>query len=603
LGIEISHSANLAGQALDFAWDNTIGLALDTIGDLAGDAFAGVASFIFLIAGFLVLATGSLLDIAIEFSIDTDNFKIGAIQSGWTIFRDIANMTFIFMLLYIAIATILQAGSFNTKRILATLIVVALLINFSFFLTGVVIDAANFLALVIYNAIVPIKNILADGTIIREYSLGGKLTEGLQLSSLLDAKSVENIGSLNKVTIYFLGAVVLFIAAFTFLGAALLFIMRTVVLIFLLILSPLAFAAAVLPATKSYFNEWLHKLMGNAFVAPLFLLPIFVVVSIINSGELLKATGVNGDTLIALVAFNEENYDVSATIKIALAYAILLGLIMGSYAIAKKTAGGIANMSVKYSGKLTGMAVGGAAVLGRRFPGRLGRALRDNEYLKGKRKEGGVAGFAARAALRTSDKAARSSFDVRATRAGKAAEGGLQAAGVTGGLGRATGKGGYDKFIEEQSKERTARAKRLYKSDEEKEVFAVQEKRSASKNIWSRVAGTTAARLEAAENISKEVKREKNKKEAPQVRRNINANERKIKSLENELDTTQPIPTREAEITKSLEELRKDNDALRERLEKTQQDEFSQLKEDLTKEIKEGRSEKQNDEKEKTKSE
>src|SRR3989344_988128 len=64
------------------------------------------------------------------------------VQIGWGVTRDLANMLFILILLGIALDYILFQ-SFGVKRALPTLIVVALLINFSLPIAGIFIDFAN----------------------------------------------------------------------------------------------------------------------------------------------------------------------------------------------------------------------------------------------------------------------------------------------------------------------------------------------------------------------------------------------------------------------------------------------------------------------------
>jgi hypothetical protein len=66
--------------------------------------------------------------------------------------RDISNVFFILVLLYVAIQTILGL-SHETKKVVVHVIIMALLINFSMFFTKVVVDSSNMWALVFYNRI------------------------------------------------------------------------------------------------------------------------------------------------------------------------------------------------------------------------------------------------------------------------------------------------------------------------------------------------------------------------------------------------------------------------------------------------------------------
>src|SRR3989344_8413098 len=80
--------------------------------------------------------------------------EIGTIDTAWKTIRDVANIGFIFFLLYAAIKTILGMGD-NTQKLIVNIVVVAILINFSLFFTKVVIDASNILAVTFYDAIAP----------------------------------------------------------------------------------------------------------------------------------------------------------------------------------------------------------------------------------------------------------------------------------------------------------------------------------------------------------------------------------------------------------------------------------------------------------------
>ena len=77
------------------------------------------------------------------------------ITEGWQLTRDFANMFFILVLLFIALSLVLglEIGHANPKKMLASVVIIALVINFSMMITEVVIDASNSLALVFYNQI------------------------------------------------------------------------------------------------------------------------------------------------------------------------------------------------------------------------------------------------------------------------------------------------------------------------------------------------------------------------------------------------------------------------------------------------------------------
>jgi len=65
---------------------------------------------IFGVASWFAVTTAGLLDVTITFTTDVNSYKIPGIRIAWEVFRDLANMAFIFILLYIAFMTVLQIG-------------------------------------------------------------------------------------------------------------------------------------------------------------------------------------------------------------------------------------------------------------------------------------------------------------------------------------------------------------------------------------------------------------------------------------------------------------------------------------------------------------
>src|SRR3989338_10332449 len=120
------------------------------LGGMAWDAAIKVlVQILQFINNMLVLLVGlvaRLLDSAFLMSL-AGLSGIDAITIGWGITRDVANIFFIFILLIIAIDTILRLESYGAKQLLPKLIIVALLINFSLVIAFTVVDASNILAL------------------------------------------------------------------------------------------------------------------------------------------------------------------------------------------------------------------------------------------------------------------------------------------------------------------------------------------------------------------------------------------------------------------------------------------------------------------------
>ncbi len=107
------------------------------------------------IPAFLLAVSGYFFNAVVSLVLSSNLYSSDFISESWTIVRDLSNVFFILVLLYIAIQTILGIGGGGhgggPKKMIAQVIIMALLINFSMFFTKVVIDSGNILALVFYN--------------------------------------------------------------------------------------------------------------------------------------------------------------------------------------------------------------------------------------------------------------------------------------------------------------------------------------------------------------------------------------------------------------------------------------------------------------------
>src|SRR3989344_3079755 len=123
------------------------------------------------------------------------------------------------------------------------------------------------------------------------------------------------------------------VTAFIFFAAAVLFIVRAVVLMFVMILAPLAFVAWVFPGMKSHTDKWWHALFSYTFFAPVYMALNYAVANAIQSGgmaELLKIQ--NNEASFAALMTSES----SGNIGIVINYLILIVAIAASLIIAKK---------------------------------------------------------------------------------------------------------------------------------------------------------------------------------------------------------------------------------------------------------------------------
>ena len=245
-----------------------------------------VASAILHLMGGLLGLVGIILNLVVQklvVGMAVTIRGIAGIDVAWKVFRDLANMLFIFILLYIAIATILRVEGYQAKNLLKNVIIVALLVNFSLFFTKVIVDASNIVTLGFYNAVAPGA---AQGNVVMT-GLANTFMEPIRLQTIGSVNLLGSIGDqwgdMPRFVIGAIGsALVIVVTMFVFITIAVLLVTRFVILIFVMILSPVGFAASVLPGTRQYAKKWWNALLEQALFAPALMALLWVSAMILN---------------------------------------------------------------------------------------------------------------------------------------------------------------------------------------------------------------------------------------------------------------------------------------------------------------------------------
>jgi hypothetical protein len=349
-------------------------------------------------------------------------------------------MVYIFVLLYIAIQTILGIAGGSTKRLLANVIVSAILINFSLFFTKVVIDSGNIIAKTFWDNI----RITQGTDTINSFSAwaitGSKLQTSLDPKSDFNKTTTAGLGNLQQAMMFFGGALILFIMGYVFLAGSVMMVGRIIGLIFAMILSPWAFLGIALPKFN-YFDRWFGDLCKHTFSAPLlvfFLYLITLVVQTNDAGFIAKSQACGFAQLFA--------GETPGCFTIVLQYLIMVMLMLGALEATSKMSTGIGKkaggISKSMLGFVGGAGLGAAGYMGRQTIGRAGRMAAENKTLRELASKGGVAGKAYTLVRDVGVRAQQSSFDARGSKAYQATAGrALGAAGIR--TGEAGGKGGY----------------------------------------------------------------------------------------------------------------------------------------------------------------
>ncbi|MBX4206565.1 hypothetical protein KW784_02145, partial [Candidatus Parcubacteria bacterium] len=259
-------------------------------------------------------------------------------------------------------------------------------------------------------------------------------TRALNLQAFYNASTGLTITSI--ITVGIMGSIMLLIAAFVFLAIAIMFLIRYVVLILVMILSPIYFVASALPkgtGIDKYKDQWMKALTGQAFFAPIYFLMTWIALRVLSG--VMTAFGGGTSPLSAaglanLSAGQAIQGNIEGVFLMVMNFAIVIVLLIASLTVAKnwaeKAGNGMGAATKWATGKAGTMSFGLAGRAGRGTIGRAGQVIADNEYLKSKPDS-----MAARLTLAAGRKTAGASFDARSSRlsgqleAGKGQTGGF----------------------------------------------------------------------------------------------------------------------------------------------------------------------------------
>lgn len=247
-----------------------------TLSSIVTFIFKAIAYIFNFIAGIFFAIATSFVSFTLSLNMDVADPSMNTIAYvGWKICRDIANLGFVLLTVVMAFMTIIRVQNYGAKKVLLSLIIAAVVVNFSFTIAGVIIDFSNVLTHFFIGRI-------GGGTLGTGFTSTLANAFGPQ-KFLLEAEddpippdpSQEESGLVSfGVAILSSIAALFFIVFFTLLSTIVMIIMagmflvRYVVLTFLLILAPMAWLFWVFPGLKSYNNMWWSYFWKYVFFAP-----------------------------------------------------------------------------------------------------------------------------------------------------------------------------------------------------------------------------------------------------------------------------------------------------------------------------------------------
>lgn len=245
---------------------------LDTPGGEGSSPTCGIEGIGWIVCplmGFL----GSISDTAFGFlstsflETSADYVQVGGpAYNAWVVMRNFANVAFVIVFLLIIFSQLTGYGvsNYGVKKMLPRLVIAAILVNISFFVCQVAVDLSNILGYSLKSLFDSIGTLIQPaGTV-----SGDATGNGIGIAAIVAAVLVGGVTLLFSITVPIVLAVVL-----ALLMIVLILLGRTALIILLLIISPLAFVAYLLPNTEDWFKKW-YKL----FFSLLLLFPIIAVV-------------------------------------------------------------------------------------------------------------------------------------------------------------------------------------------------------------------------------------------------------------------------------------------------------------------------------------
>ena len=280
--------------------------------------------------------------LTLDFTVRITILEFGKFVSGneslakaWTLFRDLGNIIFIFSIVYLGVQLILNKTQEVQKR-LGWILLAALLINFSLFFTKAAIDFSNVATAQLYNGMLATVSANSSNN---STSFSSFMMDQFQLGNLWNKSPAEDDFNPNgvakgaadtllssvtiKLWIQAIAACILMsVVGFTFFIMGFLFIQRTLILLYLMVISPLYFMGWASPLVKKQFGHWPKSLLTQTLFPIIFFLLMIVVTLFISSVRNLASTGPSPTNVSAFIGMSFVDLIVYAMLVMAVVGAL-----------------------------------------------------------------------------------------------------------------------------------------------------------------------------------------------------------------------------------------------------------------------------------------
>ena len=184
----------------------------------------------------------------------------------WSSFRDIANVFFVIALSIIIFSQVSGVGisNYGIKKMLPKIIVFAILVNISWYISVIMIDISNIVGHSLFEWL------SGDGT--WQFSSDSQ-SEDSPVEQILGGTAAIGVGTAAAVTgaLAAGSSILLFIfsAALALIMMIFILLIRQAAVIVLVVVSPVAFVAGILPNTEGFFKKWIKFFKNMLMIYPI----------------------------------------------------------------------------------------------------------------------------------------------------------------------------------------------------------------------------------------------------------------------------------------------------------------------------------------------
>lgn len=351
--VTYDQEGNVVGEQQKEFKDLATGAVSVDKGVINGVGAAIVVVLAWIMWGF-VYVLGHLLTFIIFVFIEVIQFNnfinVPTVVTGWVIVRDLCNMFFVLILLFIAFGTILRIPNYEMKQTLPKLILMAILINFSRTIFGLVIDFSQVVMLTFVSSFAQLgSNDFVDLFSMKDFFNFG---EGI--------KNTQSIGVLATLGAVIAGGVALLITTVVMLVLVAVVVMRIILLWIYVILSPLVFFGRAFPGAQQYteqiWGDFIKQVISGPLLAFFVWLALATTQSTALESKLLTGSGRvdkgSNQFVSGLDDLEGNKKAVGGLAGIFEAgpfqqYIIMIGLLMGGLMVTQQVGGAAGSMAGK----------------------------------------------------------------------------------------------------------------------------------------------------------------------------------------------------------------------------------------------------------------